>query len=159
MKLHAPILAAGILLAPCIVKAGPADYVYTPTVEYGEKEIDFKAGSARKDSDPRESAASIGFGYGATEWWFTELYVKYKRENDQGTKYDAIEWENKFQLTETGKYPVDIGFLLEIERPNEHAEGWEVKWGPLFQTEFGRIQLNGNLLFERNYRDDFPTDT
>jgi len=159
MKLHAPILAAGILLAPCFVRAGPADYVYTPTVEYGEKEIDFKAGSARKDSDPRESAYSIGFGYGATEWWFTELYVKYKRENDAGTKYDAIEWENKFQLTETGKYPVDMGFLLEIERPNDHAEGWEVKWGPLFQTDVGKIQLNGNLLFERNYRAAFSSDT
>ena len=27
--------------------------------------------------------------------------------------FDAWEWENKFQLIETGKYPVDIGLLLE----------------------------------------------
>lgn len=148
---HATLLLAGVLLSPVFAHAGPSDYVYTPTVEYGEKEIDFKYGTARKNGDPRESAASIGFGYGATEWWFTEIYLKYKRENGEHTKYDAIEWENKFQLTETGKYPVDVGFLLEIERPRNHDEGWEFKWGPLFQTEFGKIQLNANLLFARNF--------
>jgi hypothetical protein len=127
MKTYATILVAGALLSPLSAHAGPSDYVYTPTVEYGEKEIDFKYGSAKKGDTPRESAASIGFGYGAKEWWFTELYLKYKRENGEATKYDAVEWENKFQLTETGKYPVDISFLVEIERPKVHAEGWEVK--------------------------------
>ena len=151
MKTHATLLVAGALLSPLLALAGPSDYVYTPTVEYGEKEIDFKFGSARKSGEPNESAASIGFGYGAKEWWFTEIYLKYKRENNEGTHYDAIEWENKFQLTETGKYPVDIGFLVEIERPKDHAEGWEVKWGPLFQTEFGKLQLNANILFERSF--------
>ncbi|TRZ99348.1 MAG: hypothetical protein D4R84_02185 [Rhodocyclaceae bacterium] len=159
MKFCAPLLVAGALLSPLYVHAGPADYVYTPAVEYGEKEIDFKTGTARKADNPRESAASIGFGYGATKWWFTELYFKYKQQNYERTKYDAIEWENKFQLTETGKYPVDVGFLLEIERPKNHAEGWEVKWGPLFQTEFGKLQLNGNLLLERSHKSENPTET
>lgn len=159
MKKYATILAAGALLSPVFAHAGPADYVYTPAVEYGEKEIDLKYGSARKGGDARESAGSIGFGYGAKEWWFTEVYLKYKREGDQNTKYDAIEWENKFQLTETGKYPVDIGFLVEIERPKNRAEGWEVKWGPLFQTEFGKVQLNANFLFERSYRSEEPSST
>lgn len=159
MKCYAPLLVAGALLIPQYVHAGPADYVFTPAVEYGEKEIDLKAGSARKGNDPRESAASLGFGYGAREWWFTEVYTKYKAENNEGTRFDAIEWENKFQLTETGKYPVDVGFLLEIERPTNHAEGWEMKWGPLFQTEFGKIQLNANLLFQRSYRAEDPGET
>jgi len=157
MKTYATVLVAGALLSPLFAHAAPADYMYTPAVEYGEKEIDFKYGDAHKSGDPRESAASIGFGYGATEWWFTELYLKYKKENGESTKYDAVEWENKFQLTETGKYPVDVGFLLEIEHPQNHAEGWEVKWGPLFQTEFGKIQLNANLLFQRSYRSEVPS--
>jgi len=152
MKIYAPLLAAGALLCPLMSVAGPADYVYYPSVTYGEKEIDFKAGSASKKDTPDEAAASIGLGYGATQWWFTEVYLKYKRELNENTKFDAVEWENKFQLTETGQYPVDVGFLLEIERPMDHDEGWEVKWGPLFQTEFGRVQLNANLLFQRNYQ-------
>jgi hypothetical protein len=152
LKIYAPLLVAGALLSPHFCFAGPADYVYTPAVTYGEREIDFKAGTASKKDTPDESAASLGLGYGATQWWFTEVYVKYKRELNENTKFDAVEWENKFQLTETGQYPVDVGFLLEIERPMDHDEGWEVKWGPLFQTEFGKVQLNANLLFQRNYQ-------
>jgi hypothetical protein len=154
LKTNALLLAAGSLLASTCALAEPADYVAQPAVEYGEREIDFKFGTASKGADPRASAASIGFGYGATEWWFTEFYIKYKRENGAGTNFDAIEWENKFQLTETGKYPVDVGLLLEIERPQDRAEGWEVKWGPLFQTEFGKVQLNFNPLLQRNYRSE-----
>ncbi len=145
------IAGALSLVATCAI-AGPADYVYTPTVEYGEKEIDFKFGTGRQGDAPRVSAASIGFGYGAREWWFTEFYVKYKMDNNEHTKYDAMEWENKFQLTEPGQYPVDVGIILEIEHPTDRTEGWEVRWGPLFQTEFGKWQLNANALFQRNYR-------
>ncbi len=159
VKSYGRILLAGILLSPLFAHSEPADYVNTPAVEYGEKEIDFKAGSAAKGNEPRESAASVGFGYGAKPWWFTEVYLKYKRENNAGTKQDAVEWENKFQLTETGKYPVDVGFLVEVERPLDHAEGWEVEWGPLFQTDFGKIQLNANALFKRNYRAEGLSET
>ncbi|MDE2309210.1 MAG: hypothetical protein KGL01_00075, partial [Betaproteobacteria bacterium] len=28
---------------------------------------------------------------------------------------------------------------------------WELRLGPLLQTEFGKLQLNGNLLFERAF--------
>lgn len=151
MKLHATFLVAGALLACDAALAGPSDYVYTPTVEAGEREIDFKIGSART-SDERESAASLGFGYGVNEHWFTELYVKYKQVPGTATFYDALEWENKFQLTETGKYPADLGLLVELERPKNRDEGYEMKLGLLGQTEFGKLQLNGNLLVEHHYR-------
>jgi len=158
MKIRALILMAGTLIAPVLLQAEPADYVNTPIVEPGEKEIDFKAGTANKHGDPRETEFSTGFGYGANDWWFTEFYVKYKNEGT-GSKFDAIEWENLFQLTETGQYPVDAGFLLEVERPHDRAEGWEVKWGPLLQTGFGKLQMNGNVFFQRNYRADFTNST
>jgi len=70
-----------------------------------------------------------------------------------------VEWENKFQLTEMGRYPVDLGLVLEIERPKEHDEGWEVKWGPLFQFQAGKTQLNTNILFERNYDSEVRSET
>ncbi|MBI3773519.1 MAG: hypothetical protein HY272_12565 [Gammaproteobacteria bacterium] len=141
------------------VTAGPSDYVYTPLVVQGEREIDFKMGTSNMDGAPRTSAANIGLGYGVNERWFSELYLKYKRQNNQGTHYDAVEWENKFQLTDIGEYPVDVGLIIEVERPTDHAEGWEVKWGPLFQTQLGKAQLNANLLFERSYRSESPSET
>jgi hypothetical protein len=132
-----------------IAVASPADYVYTPTVEYGEKEIDFKNGSARLKDGTLTQASSIGVGYGAKEYWFTEFYVKQERSGDQVA--NIAEWENKFQLTETGKYPLDFGLITELEAPLSNNVPWEFKLGPLFQTEFGKIQLNGNLLFERAF--------
>ncbi|MFY9328938.1 MAG: hypothetical protein WAO76_13135 [Georgfuchsia sp.] len=153
------ILIGTLSLMATTAIASPADYVFMPTVEYGEKEIDFKFGTSRQGDDARTSVTSIGMGYGATEWWFTELYVKYKMDDFEHTKYDALEWENKFQLTETGKYPVDVGLVVEVERPRDRTEGWEVKWGPLFQTEFGKWQFNANVLLERLYHADFPSDT
>lgn len=149
MKLQAALIAAMGLLCLQSAHAGPADYVYTPTVEQGEKEIDFKSGTA--DSDPRKSLATVGFGYGVNAWWFTEAYVKFAKSGSDSLKYDAFEWENKFQLTETGKYPVDAGFITEIEIPRDSDEGIELKVGPLFQTEFGKLQLNGNILFEKRF--------
>jgi hypothetical protein len=138
--------------------AEPADYVYEPAVSYGEREIDFKAGRAAGNGVAPASAASLGFGYGATPWWFSEFYVKYKRDNGGPTAFDAYEWENKFQLTETGKYPVDLGFVIELERPQDRSEGYEVRFGPLLQTDFERVQANANLLFQRDYRSAVPND-
>jgi len=153
MKIIAALFTATALLYLQIAAAGPSDYVYEPKVEYGEKEIDFKFGKANKLSqeDNLRAASSLGFGYGAREHWFTEIYLKWEDTTDEGVHYDAVEWENKFQLTDTGEYPVDVGLITEIERPKDHGEGWEVKMGPLFQTEFGKLQANANFLFTHNF--------
>lgn len=154
-------LVSSCLALPMTVSAGPSDYVISPIVEEGEKEIDFKAGSRKLRDDRRESAYSIGFGWGATSWWFTELYAIWHKPPDEKHGFDAWEWENKFQLTETGKYPLDVGFLLEIERPKERSEGYELRWGPLLQTEFGggRLQANLNLLLVKHVRAEQPSNT
>jgi len=101
--------------------AGPSDYVFVPAVNYGERE-DFKYGAAGKKNDPAEQAASLGVGYGLKERWFTEFYVKGAREGAH-SNFDAIEFENKFQLTETGKYGIDVGFITEFELPHDRSEG------------------------------------
>lgn len=148
--LAALALACTAYAAPAL--AGPSDYVATPIVEEGEREIDFKAGTQKLRDGTRNSAWSIGFGYGATSRWFTEIYAKWHHEPGAKAGFDAWEWENRFQLTETGQYPVDVGFLLEIERPKDLSEGYEYRWGPLLQTESGLWQGNLNLLIEKHIR-------
>ncbi|MGC2166562.1 MAG: hypothetical protein WA632_11170, partial [Gallionella sp.] len=130
----------GLLMA-APVHAGPADYIYTPTVDYGEREIDIKYGATSPKVGDRLQSASVGFGYGAKEYWFTEIYLKRERNGNRDAA--LAEWENKFQLTETGKYPVDVGLITELEAPISDNLPWELKLGPLFQTEFGKFQLNG----------------
>ena len=46
---------------------------------------------------------------------------------------------------------MDVGFIAEIEVPNDRDEGIELKVGPLFQTESGMWQYNANLLFEKKF--------
>jgi len=146
------ITATAVLMSASITAAvaGPSDYVFLPGVTYGEREIDFKMGSWKHPTEGNLSAASLGFGFGVTQRWFTEIYRKYEHPGGEGTRFDAWEWENKFQLTEPGQYPVDVGFIVEVERPQDRSEGYEFVLGPLFQTEFGKIQVNGNILFMRN---------
>lgn len=129
--------------------AGTADYVYTPTVEYGEREIDFKYGSATPLAGNRAQVTSVGYGYGAKEYWFTELYLKQERFGS--TTANMAEWENKFQLTDTGQYQIDVGLITELEAPLSSNAPWEFKFGPLFQTELGKFQVNVNLTLERAF--------
>jgi len=156
--------AASLLsLAACLplataAHAGPSDYISSPIVEQGEKEISYQFGTVRARDGTRESAMALGLGYGVNSFWSTELSFKAKRETPDGWRYDAIEWENKFQLTETGKYPVDVGLLIEVERPKDRTEGYELRFGPLFQTELSSsVVANANLLFGKNYRAVTPS--
>lgn len=139
--------------------AGPADYVHSPIVEYGEREIELKAGRARLGDGTHEHALKLGFGMGLKPWWFTEISVGFAGVSGESTKYEALEWENIFQLTERGRHAVEAGLLFEIERPRDRAEGYELKYGPLLQMDAGQVQLNGNALFERHVRADAPSAT
>jgi hypothetical protein len=146
-------LVLSILTTPRPAIAGPSDYVITPIVEEGEREIDFKAGSSTLREDGRESKNSLGLGLGVNRWWFTEAYAIWHKPPGERHGFDAWEWENKFQLTETGKYPVDVGLLFEIERPKDRSEGYEYRWGPLLQADLtSELQANVNVLLEKHIR-------
>jgi hypothetical protein len=150
-------LALAALSCSALAHADPDDYVAMPTVEYGEREIELRVGSETGRDGPRQSAASLAFGYGVTPWWATEIYGKWHRSGS--TSFDAFEWENRFQLTEPGEYFADFGLLVEIERPRDRAEGYELRIGPLMQKDFGPVQGNLNLLLERHYRSSEPEAT
>lgn len=161
LKLARSTMVAGLLFCN-IAYAGTADYVYMPTVEEGEREIDVKYGSGTPPGGDRQTVGSVGFGYGATDYWFTELYLKREIEGSI-SDVSIAEWENKFQLLETGKYPFELGLITEIEVPVSVSGPYELKVGPLLQTEFGKVQLNANFLFERLFSSDnsgtqYPTE-
>lgn len=146
-------ISAGLVLCTLSVPrslraAEPNDYVRMPIVEQGEREVDLKIGTLNNSEGSLETATSLGLGYGISSWWFTEAYAKWKNEPGKSIAFDAWEWENQFQLTETGKFPVDVGFLLEIERPEDREEGYEITYGPEFQSEWGQIQGNINFLVQ-----------
>jgi hypothetical protein len=130
--------------------AEPSDYVLMPSVVYGERAIDIKAGSF-SGPGPRNSAGSVAFEYSPTTYWVTELYSAFARCCGMGTRFDAIEWENRFQLTEPGEYAIDWGSVIEVEKPHAAGSGWNLTLGPLMQGEIAdRFQWNFNPLLSRN---------
>ncbi len=151
LRIAACLVSLAALLGAGPARANPADYIYMPLVEQGEREVDFKYGtSSTSPNNPGAEGVSVGLGYGAGEHWFTELYLKRERNGNQNA--NLAEWENKFQLTETGEYFVDVGYIVEIEAPLSANAGWEINTGPLFQKDFDKVQLNANFLFQHAYR-------
>jgi hypothetical protein len=150
-----------LVLCAGVVQAGPADKVYTPQVEQGEFEVEFRGGWQDED-EGYERAFVVDFGYGVTQNWFTELVVEYEGVSGQGGEVEALEWENIFALTEQGKYWADVGLFAEYEYTREDGTPDEIKIGPMFQKDIGRTQANLNLLFERqvgpNHGDETELD-
>ncbi|MGA0610625.1 hypothetical protein [Caldimonas sp. KR1-144] len=158
-----PAIALSLAAAGACAQGEPEAYIFSPLVEAGEREIDSKAGLAR-DRDGRSYwGASVGLSYGLTSWWAAELTAKWRRDVGERAGYDAWEWENRFQLTPTGAWPFELGLLVELERPRDAAEGWELNYGPLLQMEptlAGMpLRLNFNAIFQRRWHADEPAPT
>jgi hypothetical protein len=130
--------------------ADPAAQVLLPTVVKGEVEFELLGGYQRwPNQDGNQERQLIGeIGYGVTSWWKTELGVGTTRVPGQSYRLDEVEWENTFALTEPGQYWVDVALFAEFAR--DYGAGLNAfKLGPLLQTEFGPVQANLNVLFER----------
>ena len=148
----AALTSATFMLAAQRAQANPATYVATPNITEGEREIETLFGAVRQRDGGSASGASLAFGYGVRSWWAVEFGVKWHRESAEHFGYDAWEIENRFALTETGRYPIEVGLLVEVERPRDRAEGYELTYGPLLQSQWGSVQANLNLLFTRHLR-------
>ncbi len=129
--------------------------VYNPYVTKGELEIEAKGNidfdrDAEKDNLQKQKYA---LGYGFTDRWFSELYgeVEKKRNADNedlNFRFTLLEWENKFQLTEPGQYPVDIGFLVEYEISTEDKHADNLGWKILLDKTIGRFENIANFNFD-----------
>lgn len=140
-------LALVLSLAVGQAVAGPADKIYYPTVEKGEREIELRAGVFKED-DGYERAFVVDFAWSPTANWKTELVVEYEGQSGQGGEIEALEWENVLIFSEPGEYFIDVGVLAEYERPMEDGPD-KIKIGPLLQKEFSDVIANVNLIFAR----------
>lgn len=141
------------LLCPAARAVDAGVYMLFPTVVQGEKEIDWHSGIGSSGAAiTRESDSALGLGIGATERWFTEWEVQYRRTGDSGTQLDSIEWENTLALAEPNEWPLDVSVAFEVERSFLTGEGVLVRSGPLLQKEVGNFQANLNILLDRYFQ-------
>lgn len=139
-----------LLFASNCAVAG-VDKVYDPYVYQGELEIEAR-GVHMFDND-NEHKAKLGVGYGVNSFWFIEGYAIFEKESGESADMEAIELENKFQLTEQGQYWVDVGLLTELEKSAE-SDVWELKIGPLFQKQVKNWVVTGNFFLEKKFGPD-----
>jgi hypothetical protein len=153
MPAVAVAFAAGMVSATTPARADPNDYVLTLDITGGERELDTKLGAASssRDGTPAGEAAALAWGIGVSDNWFTEFYAQFANTSagSSGGGFDSVSWENIVRFSEPGQWPVDVGAMVEIERPRAGSQGWKITAGPLFQADVDQIQLNLNILLER----------
>jgi len=134
--------------------------VYSPIVEKGELELEFRGhrASAPKPAADAEEKSILEIGYGVTDQWFTSLFIELEKE-DGKREHEATAWENIFQLTEQGKYWLDAGVYLEYEWATEsdHADKAEAKI--LLEKSVDRFVNTMNVIFEREVGSHRSGDT
>lgn len=131
--------------------AGGPGTVYSPRVEQGEWELEYKGRYyLDRDSERREEQSKFAVGYGITSYWWTEGYAEYQRTTESGGGWSAFEWENRFQLTEPGQYWLDLGAIVELERTHP-GKGKETTAGLLAEKDIGETTLTVNWLAVRTF--------
>jgi len=134
--------------------------VYSPNVVKGENEIEYRGFRDFDDDSSRDGAEKhkLGVGRGFTDFWFSEIYSVYEREPGGSYEHEAIEWENRFQLTEQGKYWADFGLLVEYEA-TPHGNPDELVIAPIIEKTVDRWVGTVNLFFEREVGSGRSSDT
>ena len=147
-------LCAALLAAlPFASRAAPFK-VYSPTVQRGVTEVEYRGyvDSDHRSELDKSQQQRFSVGYGFTDFWFSELYTVYEKDASAPLKNQAIEWENLFQLTPQGKYPVDFGVLTEFEFATRSGDPNEFSLAPIFESELGRrLVATANFFFERQF--------
>ncbi len=131
-----------------------ADFtVRSPIVSKGELSIEH-SGAVTRDRDAakrNEQTYTASVGYGVTEWWSVEIEGEAGREGgpDNSLRFEAVNLENTFQLTQQGSSWVDVGVFAEYGRAARRGGADAVSFGPILQKELGRTVNTLNLFVER----------
>jgi len=142
---------AAIILAAAAASTSAAPFkVYSPIVESGVAEIDYRGfrDFDRRDDINRSQTHKLGVAYGFTDYWASEVYGEVEKEGSETLKLESYEWENLFQFAPQGKYWADTGLLMEYEHPAHTGEPRKLTLAPLIEKELGeRTVATINLRF------------
>ncbi len=130
--------------------------VYSPYVEQGEWELEFRADHSVDDDDAKDGAEAFVYelGYSPTARWHTAVFFKSKRAPAESHELTEFVWENIFQLTEPGEYWLDLGAYIEyakgLTRSDEHALEWKV----LAEKAVSNWVFTANPIFVQHFTDN-----
>jgi len=152
-------LASACLLVVALSDAiaDPGYYVVTAYDNEGVATVDTRYWTVKSKGSPATLWPEIGLGYGVSARWYTELFASFIGSRDTAQKLSSWNWQNEVLLTQ-GQYPFDLAVHASLIRNEGYEPGYALEVGPVLQTEIGKLQINGNLFFEREFPDDGPAE-
>lgn len=127
------------------------DQVYSPIVEKAEWEFESRALFSH-DKDPAISGAQnhvFEIGYGLTSNWATSLLIEVERSPGEKARATHLAWENIIQLTPQGKYWLDAGAYIELEK-GLNGDANEIETKLLLEKQIGKIIVTLNPILKKN---------
>jgi hypothetical protein len=155
-KMNRMAAAIAVAMMTSLMLASPAyafKKVYSPYVEKGELEVEWKGSHVvdNEDDEDGEQEQELSIGYGVNDFWNTEIAGEIEKSGVDGEDYEftAVEWENKFQLTQPGEYWADVGAQFAyVHNVSGDADAIEGKL--LLAKDVGKFSTMLNLNLEKS---------
>lgn len=128
--------------------ADPGYYVVTAYDSAGVATLDLRYWTVENHRRPKVDWPEIFAGYGVNSRWTTGLLASWVGSPGIATRLSTLAWVNDLLLTQ-GQWPLDVALHLQLNSNRIDRGNGSVEFGPVLQTDFGRMQVNANLLFER----------
>ncbi len=140
-----------------------ADHVYSPYVEQGELEVEWKNNYDFDHNKDKSGASSQKFalGYGVNNFWATEIYAIVEKDGETGSSYNlnGVEFENIFQLTERGQYWADFGLYTAYTHSLKSGTPNEAELKLLVAKDTGMLTHYANIQLARENGDEASNST
>ncbi len=127
------------------------DQVYSPIVEKGEWEFESRLLFSH-DRDPAINGAQnhiFEIGYGLTHRWASSFLLEVERSSGEKARATHFAWENIVQLTPQGKYWLDVGAYIELEK-GLNGDANEIETKLLLEKQIGHMIVTANPIFKKN---------
>jgi hypothetical protein len=87
-----------------------------------------------------------GIEYGASNLYTIGVYADFT----EGVGFSAAHLLNRFRITESNAYPVDMAFQLELKDANDHKDQDKIEGLFLVSKDIREFNLTGNAIMQLN---------
>ena len=151
-------VAASLWAACAAASADVGYYVVTAYDNAGKTAVDFRYWTVKLPGRKETVWPELGLSWGVNSRWTTEVLASWIGSRSGPLTVDTLNWQNDILLTQ-GEWPFDLALHSNLAKAHDTSEGWNLELGPAVQTDFGRLQVNGNIFIERKFRAAEPSPT
>jgi hypothetical protein len=122
-----------------------ADVIYSPTVEEGEKAVEWRSTVNAGGSEEHKLELEAS----PTAWWKAAVLATVDRDPGAARQVGELSFENIFSLNPQGRDFLDLGILAELSRKLRDGRAFEAEIGLLAEHSTARTVTTVNLAAER----------